>query len=187
MVRHYILQTDYDYYKSIKKHYTIPLTDRSISYIIKILISHKVEIFDYVSKLVILMVRKLLDSEWTILRAMWGKKPQTMHEIIVSVQAAKPETDWQYKTYHSYLRIMVDKGLIGYEEKNRRDKLYFPVITREQALKSESETLLSRISEDSMGSLVVMMAESGRLTAKDRKELLELAERLERESVSNCG
>ena len=122
-----------------------------------------------------------MDSEWTILRALWGKKPQTMHEIIVSVQSAKPETDWQYKTYHSYLRIMVEKGLIGYEEKNRRDKLYFPLITREDALKSESKTLLSRISEGSMGSLVVMMADSGQLSEKDRDELLKLAERLERE------
>ena len=127
------------------------------------------------------MERKILDAEWTILRALWGRVPQAMREIIASVQAEQPETGWQYKTYHSYLRIMVEKGLIGCEDKNKRDKLYFPLITREDALKAESETLLSRISTGSMGALVAMMADSGQLSAQDREALKKLAERMERE------
>jgi BlaI family penicillinase repressor len=127
------------------------------------------------------MERKLLDSEWTILRALWGKAPRTMREIIAAVQAEQPKIGWQYKTYHSYLRIMLEKGLIRCEDKNRRDKLYFPLITREEALKAESETLLSRISTGSMGALVAMMADNGQLSDKDRQALLSLAEKLERE------
>ena len=127
------------------------------------------------------MERKLLNAEWTILRAMWGKAPQTMREIIASVQAMQPDIGWQYKTYHSYLRIMLEKGLINCEDKNRRDKLYYPIVSREEALKAESETLLSRISTGSMGALVAMMADSGQLSEKDREELVKLAERLEQE------
>ena len=127
------------------------------------------------------MERKILDAEWTILRALWDRGPQAMREIIASVQAEQSETSWQYKTYHSYLRIMVEKGLIGCEDKNKRDKLYFPLISRDQALKAESETLLSRISTGSMGALVAMMADSGQLSAQDREALKKLAERLERE------
>ena len=127
------------------------------------------------------MERKMLDAEWTILRALWDREPQAMREIIASVQTEQSEISWQYKTYHSYLRIMVEKGLIGCEDKNKRDKLYFPLITREDALKAESETLLSRISTGSMGALVAMMADSGQLSAQDREALKKLAERLERE------
>ena len=125
------------------------------------------------------MDKKLLDAEWTILRALWGKKPQAMREIIASVQSEQPGIGWHYKTFHSYLRIMLDKGLIGFEDKNKRDKLYFPLISREDALKSEGETLLSRISAGSMGTLVAMMAARGQLSGKDKAELLRLAERLE--------
>ena len=128
------------------------------------------------------MERKLLDAEWTILRALWGKEPQAMREIIAGVQSEQPDIGWHYKTYHSYLRIMLEKGLIGCEDKNKRDKLYYPLVSREEALKAESETLLSRISTGSMGALVAMMAENGQLSEEDQQELKVLAQRLEKES-----
>lgn len=124
------------------------------------------------------MDKRLLDSEWTILKAMWGKEPQTMHEIIEVVQS-RQDTGWHYKTYHTYLRTMLEKGLIAYKEKNLRDKLYYAVITREEALKAESETLLSRISASSMGALAAAMVQDTRLSQPDREALAELAERLE--------
>ncbi len=127
------------------------------------------------------MDKKLLDAEWTILRALWGKQPQTMREIISAVQDEQPDIGWHYKTYHSYLRLMLEKGLIGCEDKNKRDKLYFPLVSRGEALKAEGETLLSRISTGSMGALVAAMADSGQLSDRDRQELLRLAERLEEE------
>lgn len=127
------------------------------------------------------MEKKLLDAEWTILRVLWGKEPQTMRNIIASVQSDQPDIGWQYKTYHSYLRIMLEKGLIGCENKNKRDKLYYPLVSREQALKAEGETLLSRISKGSMGALVAMLADEGQLSKKDHQELKALAQRLEKE------
>lgn len=127
------------------------------------------------------MEKKLLDAEWTILRVLWGNEPQTMRNIIASVQSDQPDIGWQYKTYHSYLRIMLDKGLIGCENKNKRDKLYYPLVSREQALKAEGETLLSRISKGSMGALVAMLADDGQLSKKDQQELKALAQRLEEE------
>ena len=126
------------------------------------------------------MDKKLLDAEWTILRAMWGKPPQTMREIITAVQEENADIAWHYKTYHSYLRIMLEKGLIACEDKNLRDKLYRPLITREEALRSESETLLSRISAASMGALVAAMAQSAPLSASDKQALMEMARRLEK-------
>ena len=125
------------------------------------------------------MDKKLLDAEWTILRAMWDKPPQTMREIISAVQEENGDIAWHYKTYHSYLRIMLEKGLIACEDKNLRDKLYRPLITREEALRSESETLLSRISTASMGALVAAMAQSAPLSDADRQALMEMAQRLE--------
>jgi BlaI family penicillinase repressor len=123
--------------------------------------------------------RKLLDAEWTILRALWDKPPQTLRKIVATVQSEQPEVSWQYKTYHSYLRIMLEKGLIGYEDKNLRDKLYFPLITREEALRQESETLLARISAASMGALVLAMSQNAPFSEADRRALMGMAEKLE--------
>jgi BlaI family penicillinase repressor len=126
------------------------------------------------------MVKKLLDSEWTILKALWGKKPQTMKSIVASIQLANLDINWNYKTYHTYLRIMQEKGLIGSEIKNGKDKLYFPLISEEEALKAESENLLSRINLNSVGRLVAMLAENEGLSESEQQELLDFASKMEK-------
>jgi BlaI family penicillinase repressor len=127
------------------------------------------------------MDRKLLDCEWVILRALWGRKPQSMGEIVANVKVDQPGIKWQYKTYHTYLRVMLEKGLIGCEQLSIRDKLYFPVVTREEAIESEGRSLVSRLTGDSVGRLVAMMAEKGQISQKDQQELAALFTRLNRE------
>ena len=127
------------------------------------------------------MAKKLLDCEWTLLRALWGKKPQSMKQIIASVKQDQPDIKWSYKTYHSYLRTMLEKGLIGCDIISARDKRYFAVMTREMALKTESESLLSRVSIDAMGHLVAMMAKEGQISDDDKQNLANLFEQLNRE------
>ena len=127
------------------------------------------------------MAKKLLDCEWTLLRVLWGKKPQSMKQIIASVKEDQPKIKWSYKTYHSYLRAMLEKGLIGCDIISARDKRYFAVMTQKQALKTESESLFSRISIDSMGRLVAMMAKDGQISENDKQELAQLFEQLNRD------
>lgn len=127
------------------------------------------------------MDRKLADSEWVILKALWGQPPQTLKSIITNVHKNQPEINWSYKTYHSYLRTMCEKKLIYCEIKNARDNYYSPLVTREEALKAEGESLLTRISGNAVGELVVMLVEEGRLSEKAQKELMALAERLEKQ------
>jgi BlaI family penicillinase repressor len=129
------------------------------------------------------MKNRLADSEWIILKALWGKPPQTMKQIVQSIQNEQPGVDWSYKTYHTYLRNMSTKGLLLSEERNLKDKLYSPLISQEEAIRAESESLLSRRSYfGSVGRLVMMMAEDGQLTEKEQKELIQLAQKLETES-----
>jgi BlaI family penicillinase repressor len=120
------------------------------------------------------MNKRILDCEWIILRAMWGQESQSMGEIIAKVQRAHPEIEWKYKTYHSYLRVMVDKGLIGCDVLNAKEKRYFHLVTREEALEQESETILARISEKSLGRMMAMMVQKASLSESDKKELAEL-------------
>lgn len=117
-------------------------------------------------------MKKLLDCEWVILQALWGKEPQSMKEIIASVQEDRPDITWHYKTYHSYLRVMLEKELIACKVISARDKLYFAAITEQQALETENESLLNRVSRDSIGRLVAMMAKE--ISSEDKEELLQL-------------
>lgn len=132
------------------------------------------------------MNKRLADSEWVILKALWGKPPQTMKQIVSAVQSEQPEVDWSYKTFHTYLRNMCKKGLVGSEERNLKDKLYSAVLSQDDAIRAESDSLLKRRSYfGSVGRLVLSMAENGKLTEKDKQELMELAKYLEGTSKSN--
>jgi BlaI family penicillinase repressor len=127
-------------------------------------------------------MHRLTDTEWIVMKALWGREPQTLGNIIQTIRREQPEVEWNYKTYHTYLRLMCDKGLVACEVKNARDNFYSSAVSREEALRAESKNLLSRINGGSVGELVAMMAESGQLTERDQQELMRLAKRLEKEN-----
>lgn len=128
------------------------------------------------------MEKRLLDCEWILLRALWGKPPQTMKQIVGWVRMQWPDIKWNYKTFHSYLRKMEEKELIASETRNLKDKIYSPLVSQEEAIGAETENILSRSSYfGSVGRLVVAMAEKKQLTAQDREELIRLAQKLEKE------
>lgn len=132
--------------------------------------------------------KKLLDCEWTILWTLWGNKPLSMKEIIENVRKRQPEITWSYKTYHTYLCTMLKKGLIGCNVINAREKHYFAILTHEDALKIESESLISRIRTISLKRFVTMIAEGEQMTENNKMELIALYKELnkkEGESETN--
>lgn len=133
-------------------------------------------------------MKRLADSEWVILKALWGRPPQTMKQIVETVREGQSEVDWSYKTYHTYLRNMCEKGLIKAEDRNLKDKLYSPFVSEKEALLAEGGELLSRRSYfGSVGRLVMTMAESGQLSESEQKELIRLAQKLEKDTEGGDG
>ncbi len=127
------------------------------------------------------MDTRLKESEWIILQALWLESPQDLKGIIARVQAQNPTVRWDYKTYHSFLRILLEKGYIT-AERQKQNNLYSPAITREEALSCETESLIARRGYfGSVSSLLVHMAQQGQLTHTEKQELRALAEQLAQE------
>ncbi len=126
------------------------------------------------------MQKRLADSEWVILNALWGKPAQTMKQIVEIIQTEQPDITWSYKTYHTYLRNMTSKGLVKADERNLKDKIYSAAITKDDALRAEGRELLLRKDYfGSVGRLVATMAQSGQLSERDVEELKALADKLD--------
>ena len=124
------------------------------------------------------MDTRLKDNEWIILQAVWKQKPIDLKSIIRSVQEDNPEIRWDYKTYHSFLRILLEKGYLK-AVKSGKNNLYSPGITYEEAMSMEADSLVSRRGfYGSVSGLMVNMAEQGKLTEQEKKELMDLAKRL---------
>ena len=65
----------------------------------------------------------------------------------------------------------------------KKNNLYSPGITYEEAMSLEADSLISRRNYyGSVSGLMINMAEQGKLTEKEKKELMELAEKLAKES-----
>lgn len=131
------------------------------------------------------MNKSLLDAEWVILEALWDKPPQALGQIIQVIQQNRPDIQWDYKTYHTHLRRMAQRGLIANDTKNLRDKLYYALVTRANALDAEGQELLRRSARfGSVGRLVKTLGQNGQLSVEDRQELLSLARELEQQEKS---
>jgi len=129
------------------------------------------------------MDTRLKESEWIILQVLWQEAPMDLKGIIARVQEQNPGVSWDYKTYHSFLRILLEKGLIT-ALKQKSSNLYSPAITRDEALSCEAESLISRRSYyGSVSSILVHMAQQGQLTKEEKQELRLLAEQLAKEDA----
>jgi len=129
------------------------------------------------------MDTRLKESEWIILQVLWQEAPLDLKSIITRVQTQNPSVSWDYKTYHSFLRILLDKGYIT-AQRQKQNNLYSPLITRDEALSCEAESLISRRGYfGSVSSILVHMAQQGQLTQAEKQELRALAEQLAQEDA----
>ena len=125
---------------------------------------------------------KLTDSDWVLLKALWDKPPQMMRDIVQFVKETNIGIEWSYKTYYTYLNNLCTKGFAAYKIRNAKsDRLYYALITRKQAMKMESDSVLARVSGSGVFRLIATMAESDRLTDEDQQKLMELVSKLEQE------
>lgn len=123
---------------------------------------------------------KLNDADWILLKALWDKPPQLMGSIVQNVRDMNKDIHWSYKTYYTYLNNLCVKGFAAYDICNAKsDRLYYPLITRGEAMKMESENLISRVSGDYLPKLIAAMAASDQIPEHEQKKLLELVSKLE--------
>ena len=123
------------------------------------------------------MKNSLSKPEWAIMSALWKKPNQTISGIIESMDT---DLDWKYNTYVTYVKRMVDKGLIGFKQLGR-DNFYYPIAEKQQCVKQESRHILDKLERRSAKDLLVCMIRESDLTAEDRQELRELLDTLHTE------
>ena len=73
---------------------------------------------------------------------------------------------------------MTEKGLIACED-NGQMKTYSPLVAREDAVKSETESFLNRVYNGSISMLVSAFADRNRLSKEDIDELRKILDEAE--------
>lgn len=120
------------------------------------------------------MKESLSRQEWVMMEALWQRNPLFLSEIM---EVMATSVDWNRSSYLTYLKRMSDKGFIGYKTV-RGSRSYFPLKGREECVESETNYLLSKLTEDSTRLLLASMIQKSGLSEKDRAGLQELISKL---------
>lgn len=119
----------------------------------------------------------LSPSEWRVMECLWTG-PKTLMEL---VRLLKDSAGWAKSTVTTMVRRMEEKGLVGHETEGRA-KVFRAALAREDAAAAETDSLLERAFQGSVGLLVSSLADRNSLTRADIDELYAILDRAEEES-----
>lgn len=111
-------------------------------------------------------LQTVTQSEWHIMELLW-EAPRTLMEL---VNILTEKQGWAKSTVTTMVRRMDTKGLISYEI-HGRTKTFVPAVSREEAVLRETDSLLRKAYNGSLGLLVSAMVRRNELSQEDIDEL----------------
>jgi len=116
------------------------------------------------------MLKKLPEAEFEVMKAVW----ETPAPMNVNAVAKHIKKEWKIQAIISLMHRLVDRGFIR-TEKSGKDRLYFPLVTREEYLKFETGNFVRQYHENSFLNLVTTLYDNKGLSDNDIDELLQWA------------
>ena len=111
-------------------------------------------------------------SEWSIMELLW-EKPRTLMEMVNTLAQT---VGWSKSTVTTMVRRMTDKGLVDFDT-DGRTKLFRPAVSREDVVSRETDSLLTRAYQGSLGLMLSAMVSHKNLTKSDIDELYAILEK----------
>jgi len=120
-------------------------------------------------------IKRLPDAEFEIMRVVWKNNPPvTTNQIISCLDSGNT---WKPQTVLTLLVRLIEKGFLS-SGKNGRERIYAPLISREDYLKAETGSFFDRLHGNSIRSLVSTLYDGEKLSDEEIADLRSwLAER----------
>jgi predicted transcriptional regulator len=120
---------------------------------------------------------RISTAESIVMEALWRRSPQTAEEVADEVAE---EQGWTGPTVKTLLNRLLTKGAVAADKDGRRYR-YRPLLARDKYVSEESRSLLDRLFDGRVSSLVMHFSERERLTAEEIAELKRLVAELDDE------
>lgn len=122
--------------------------------------------------------RKLTPAEWEIMEAVWELKGSpSVREVL---EHAFPGGDKAYTTVQTVMNNLAKKGLLRRRKKGLVN-FYTPTRSRDQMVRKEMKSIVSRIFDGSVPALANYLIKSGDLGVKEIEEIKQVLESRARE------
>ena len=105
-------------------------------------------------------------TEWSIMELLW-ESPRTLMEL---VDALGKSIGWSKSTVTTMVRRMTEKDLVTYDT-DGRTKLFQAAVVREDVVTQETDSLLERAYNGSLGLMLSTMVNHKQLSKADIDEL----------------
>ena len=111
---------------------------------------------------------RISETEWEIMRVVWGKSPITAAEIIEEL--AKSDSSWHPVTAKTLINRLVKKGALGFDQEGRA-YLYRPLVSEQDCISAVSSSFIERVFGGSLSGLVAHFVEGRKLSPKQLRDL----------------
>jgi len=112
-------------------------------------------------------IPQISESEWEIMKILWGESPRTANDIIESLS---PKVAWKPKTIKTLISRLLKKRAIHYRKLDRAYE-YYPLVSKEECVKQESRSFLNRVYDGELNPMLIGFLDSRMLSKKDIAEL----------------
>lgn len=117
-------------------------------------------------------IPKISESEWKIMKIIWGKSSCNANEIITALKSVEA---WSPKTIKSLISRLLKKKVIDYEQVGRTYK-YYPMLSEEECAKFERKSFLQRVYNGSLKTMFLNFIQDGPLSIEELDELKHMLE-----------
>ena len=114
------------------------------------------------------------DSEWDVMNVLWSAgSPLSANDVVDRLAGVR---DWSPRTVKTLLNRLINKGALAYDAEGKR-YLYRPRVSREQCVRDETRSFLSRVFAGAPGPMLLQFVAQAKLTPEEVDALKRLLEK----------
>ena len=115
---------------------------------------------------------RVSEAEWEVMQVLWKTSPMTANGI---VDELTEKTPWKRETIRTLINRLVQKKALGFD-KNGRQYNYFPLVTKTECIRTETESFLKRFHGGSIEPMLAAFVEEGQLSPEKIARLRQILE-----------
>lgn len=124
-----------------------------------------------------MILPRISDAEWEVMSVLWTRAPLGAQEVIAALSGRR---QWNPRTVRTFLNRLLKKKALTYTQEGNR-YLYRPAISRQQCVREESRSFLSRVFAGDAGAMLVQFVQQTHLNAEEIAQLRKALEKKQKE------
>ena len=113
--------------------------------------------------------KELTKAELQLMNLLWDRGEAFINDLLEDLPAPKPA----YNTVSAFVRILVQKGFVGYKPSGK-SHLYYPLVKKEEYVSGFMNNIKNTFFKGSFSSLVSFFAQNEKLSQKEINELIDI-------------